>query len=146
MSDLTLEPLPKVRHRDIVRLGLRCDCPNCGQAKLFRSLLQIHHRCPSCGMTLERGDGYFLGPLCINYGIVVFGFVAPLLLAGVAGWIPIKMALALGLIGALLIPIALYRFCWSLWLMIYYFCLPDELHANRPEDSDDLLFEEEQRY
>ena len=97
-------------------------------------------------MTLERGDGYYLGPLCINYGIVVFGFVAPLLLAGVAGWIPIKLALALGLIGALLIPIALYRFCWSLWLMIYYFCLPDELHANRPEDSDDLLFEEEQRY
>lgn len=146
MSDLTLQPLPKVRHRDIVRRGLRCECPNCGQAKLFRSLLRIHHRCPFCGMTLERGDGYFLGPLCINYGIVVFGFVAPLLLAGVAEWIPIKLALALGLIGALLIPIALYRFCWSLWLMIYYFCLPDELHANRPEDSDDLLFEEEQRY
>ena len=145
MSDPTLKPLPKVRHRDIVRRGLRCECPNCGQAKLFRSLLRIHHRCPSCGMTLERGDGYFLGPLCINYGIVVFGFVAPLLLAGVAGWIPLKLALAVGLIGALLIPILLYRFCWSLWLMIYYFCLPDELHANRPEDSDDLLFEEEQR-
>ncbi|MBC8190558.1 MAG: DUF983 domain-containing protein [Puniceicoccaceae bacterium] len=145
MSDLTLEPLPKVRHRDIVRRGLRGECPNCGQAKLFRSLLRIHHRCRSCGMTLERGDGYFLGPLCINYGIVVFGFVAPVLLSGVAEWIPIKLALALGLIGALLIPIALYRFCWSLWLMIYYFCLPDELHANRPEDSDDLLFEEEQR-
>jgi hypothetical protein len=29
--------------------------------------------------------------------------------------------------------------------MIYYLCLPDELHANRPEDSDDLMFEEEQR-
>ena len=29
--------------------------------------------------------------------------------------------------------------------MVYYLCLPDELHANRPEDSDDLMFEEEQR-
>lgn len=145
MNDPTLEPLPKVRRRDIVRRGLRCECPNCGQAKLFRSLLRIHHRCPACGMTLERGDGYFLGPLCINYGIVALVFVAPLLLVGVAGWVPLKLALAVAIVGALLLPVLLYRFCWSLWLMAYYFCLPDELHANRPEDSDDLLFEEDQR-
>ena len=96
-------------------------------------------------MTLERGDGYFLGPLCINYGIVALGYVAPILFIGVAGWIPLKIALVIALTGALLLPILLYRFCWSLWLMTYYFCLPDELHANRPDDSDDLLFEEEQR-
>lgn len=96
-------------------------------------------------MTLERGDGYYLGPLCINYGTVVFGYVAPILLAGAAGWIPFKLALAIALSGALLLPILMYRFCWSVWLMIYYICLPGELHANRPEDSDDLLFEEEQR-
>jgi hypothetical protein len=96
-------------------------------------------------MTLERGDGYFLGPLCINYGLVFFGYVAPLLLLGVAGWIPFKLALAVALGGALILPLLMYRFCWSLWLMIYYICLPDELHANRPEDSDDLSFEEERR-
>jgi len=145
MTDPPLMPLPQVRHRDILRRGLRCECPNCGQAKLFHSLLKIHHRCPFCGMTLERGDGYFLGPLCINYGLVVFGYVAPLLLLGVAGWIPFKLALAVALGGALILPLLMYRFCWSLWLMIYYMCLPDELHANRPEDSDDLSFEEERR-
>jgi len=96
-------------------------------------------------MTLERGDGYYLGPLCINYGIVVFGYVAPLLLTGFSDWVSLKLALALALSGALLLPLLLYRISWSLWLMIYYFCLPDELHANRPEDSDDLQFEEEQR-
>jgi hypothetical protein len=96
-------------------------------------------------MTLERGDGFYLGPLCINYGIVVFGYVSPLLLAGFSEWIPLNLALAVALIGALGLPIFLYRICWSLWLMIYYFCLPGELHANRPEDSDDLQFEEEQR-
>jgi hypothetical protein len=96
-------------------------------------------------MTLERGDGYYLGPLCINYGIVAIGYVAPLLLAGYAGWIPLKWALAGGLAGALLLPLLLYRTCWHLWLMTYYLCLPGELHANRPEDSDDLLFEEEPR-
>jgi len=145
MNEPTLRPLPKVRHRDIVRRGLRCECPNCGQSKLFQSLLKIQHRCPYCGMTLERGDGYFLGPLCINYGLVVFGYIAPLLMLGVAGLISLKLALAVALVGALLFPLFLYRICWSLWLMIYYLCLPGELHANRSEDSDDLLFEEEQR-
>lgn len=96
-------------------------------------------------MTLERGDGYFLGPLCINYACVALGFVAPILLLGVAGWMALTTALALALAGALLLPILFYRASWSLWLTIYYLCLPDELHANRPESSDDLLFEEEPR-
>jgi uncharacterized protein (DUF983 family) len=145
MIEPSIEPQPRTNRRDIVRRGLRCLCPNCGQAKLFQNLLKIHHRCPHCGMTLERGDGYYLGPLCINYGFVVFVYVAPILLLGVAGWIALNLALSIALLGALLLPIIFYRLSWSLWLMIYYVCLPDELHANRPEDSDDLLFEEEQR-
>lgn len=96
-------------------------------------------------MTLERGDGYYLGPLCINYGFVAFGFVAPVLLLGVAGWLAIQVALTLALLGGVLLPVLLYRTSWSLWLMLYYFFLPDELHANRPDTSDDLLFEEEAR-
>lgn len=96
-------------------------------------------------MTLERGDGYYLGPLCINYGFVAIGFVTPLLIVGFLDIIPMETALAIALIGALLLPIALYRTTWSLWLMLYYICLPDELHANHPENSDDLSFEEEKR-
>jgi uncharacterized protein (DUF983 family) len=140
-----LKPQPKVKTADLIRRGLSCRCPNCGEAKLFRSFIKIHRNCPSCGMTLERGDGYYLGPLCINYGIVVFAYLTPILLAGFVGWIPLKIACVFGLSGALILPLFLYRICWSFWLMAYYICLPDELHANRPEDSDDLLFEEEQR-
>ncbi|MGB0416112.1 MAG: DUF983 domain-containing protein [Coraliomargarita sp.] len=140
-----LEPLPKASHREIIARGLSCSCPNCGQAKLFRSLVRIHHSCPKCGMRLERGDGYFLGPLCINYGTIALFYVLPLLLFGVLGWLPIELSLALSLAGALLLPIALYRYSWSWWLMIYYSCLPEELHANRPSECDDLSFEEEKR-
>ena len=140
-----LEPLPQVTRGDLLRRGLRCQCPNCGQAKLFRSALRIHPRCPACGMTLERGDGYFLGPLCINYGLVAIGFVAPVLLTGFMGWIDFQLALGISLAAALLLPLLLYRMSWSCWLMVYYTCLPDELHANRPEDCDDLSFEEEKR-
>ncbi|MGB0413517.1 MAG: DUF983 domain-containing protein [Coraliomargarita sp.] len=143
MNDL--EPQPRVTTSELIRRGLSGRCPNCGESKLFRSFLKIHHRCPNCGMTLERGDGYYLGPLCINYGLVAICIVAPTLLAGFAGWLSIKLALALGLSGAVLLPILLYRSTWSWWLMIYYICLPSELHANRPEDCDDLSFEEEKR-
>ena len=97
-------------------------------------------------MTLERGDGFFLGPLCLNYGIVAFGIVTPILLCGLSlQALPFKVALAVAIIGTLLLPLALYRTTWSLWLMIYYICLPGELHANHPEDSDDLSFDEEKR-
>ena len=145
MTDPALQPLPRVTRRQILLRGTRGLCPNCGRAKLFRSGLRIHHRCPHCGMTLERGDGYYLGPLCINYGFVAIGVVAPVLLLGVLGWISLQIALVLALVGGLLLPVLFYRTSWSLWLMLYYFCLPEELHANRPESSDDLLFEEEAR-
>jgi len=141
-----LEPLPKVGTRQLIQRGLRQQCPNCGQSELFRSPLRIHPRCPACGMPLERGDGYYLGPLCINYGMVAIGFVAPVLLTGLmADFLAFKVALIIALIGAFTLPLALYRTTWSLWLMTYYICLPDELHANHPEDSDDLSFEEEKR-
>ena len=91
------------------------------------------------------GDGYYLGPLCINYGAAVFCFVLPMLLLGFFGCIPIKAALVIAFTGALILPLLLYRFSWSCWLTIYYLCLPGELHANRPEDCDDLSFEEDKR-
>ena len=142
---MQLEPLPPVTTRQIIMRGLHGTCPNCGKAKLFRSTIKINYRCPNCAMILERGDGFYLGPLCINYGLVVFGFVAPLLFAGFLQWMPFAVSLVISLLGALILPVLFYRHCWSLWLMIYYICLPHELHANHPEDSDDLSFEEEKR-
>ena len=96
-------------------------------------------------MRIRRGDGYYLGPLCINYGITAFFFLMPVLLLGFSDLIDIKLALAITFIGAFVLPIALYRFSWNCWLMIYYLCLPGELHANREESCDDLSFEEDRR-
>lgn len=96
-------------------------------------------------MTLERGNGYYLGPLCLNYGFVAFCIVAPLMIAGFAGILPLALALTLAFICAFGLPVFLYQYSWRIWLSIYYVCLPGELHANRPPDSDDLLFEEDPR-
>ena len=145
MQDLQLQPTPRVTRRQLLIRGLRCQCPNCGQAKLFKTRLRIHRFCPKCGMRLERSDGYYLAPLCINYGITVFTFVLPTLLLGFFGYIAIKLALLFAFTAALLLPVLLYRFSWSCWLTIYYICLPDELHANQTADCDDLSFEEDRR-
>ena len=145
MIDPSLQLLPKVSSRQLIRRGLKGHCPNCGNARLFRSVLRIEHDCPSCGMRLQRGDGYYLGALCLNYGITVFFFLIPVLLIGFSDWIDIKLAIAISVFGAFTLPVILYRFSWSCWLMIYYLCLPGELHANRDESCDDLSFEEEKR-
>ena len=145
MEDLQLQQMPNVTRRQLFIRGLYSQCPNCGQAKLFKTPLRIHRYCPKCSMQIERCDGYYLGPLSINYSITVFTFVLPSLLLGFFGYITIKLALVIAFTGALLLPVLLYRFSWSCWLMIYYSCLTQELHANQTEDCDDLCFEEERR-
>ena len=145
MTDPKLRPLPRVTPRQLVKRGIRCQCPNCGKAKLSTSLLKIEHHCPECGMLIKRGDGYYLGPLCLNYGLASFTVVIPILILGFLNWIPLKVALVTALLCTVFLPVLLYRFSWSCWLTIYYICLPEELYANRSEDCDDLSFEEERR-
>lgn len=145
MADPRLKAFPKVTPSQVLQRGLKCQCPNCGKAKLSKSILKIEQNCPECGMLIKRSDGFYLGPLCLNYGFVSFAFIMPILILGFSDWISLRVAIALVLSCAVALPISLYRFSWSCWLTIYYLCLPEELHANRPDDCDDLSFEEERR-
>ena len=81
-------------------------------------------------MTLEQGEGFFLGSMSINYGVTVMGFLLPVLILAGLGWIPVNLAIGLGLIGALFFPALFYRSsrCW--WLMLYFMALPHELPIN----------------
>mgnify|MGYP006267574455 FL=1 len=88
-------------------------------------------------MALQRGSGWWLGPLVINYGLVTFGLVLPLLAAGFVGWLPLKAAVWLAAGSGMLVPFFLYRWSWGLWMMAYYFVLPHELPANN--ENFDLL-------
>jgi hypothetical protein len=96
-------------------------------------------------MTLERGDGYYLGPLCINYGFVVFGYVAAIFVVGrrwnYSFWSSVGARPKRGdhttdnSLSPMLEPLAN-----DLLL------LPARrVTRQSTEDSDDLMFEEEQR-
>jgi len=119
----------KIPRSKVLQRGLLCRCPNCGHTDIF-SGLRLLASCPVCYMSLQRGSGWWLGPLVINYGMVSFGIVLPLLAAGLGGLFSLKLAIYLALGAALIIAFFLYRLSWSLWLMCYYLVLPDELPGN----------------
>jgi len=100
---------------------------------------KVNEKCPSCGLTIEKGDGAFLGPFVISYAVTAFGVIIPIILMHVKGWVGATPTLVLCFVAALGVPVAFYRLSWGWWLMLYYFFLPDNLPANRegrPEDDE----------
>lgn len=91
-------------------------------------------------MVLRRHDGFFLGSLCLNYGMVTF-FALPLpAILWKTGAIPGGVALGMILGATLILPPLLYRLSWKFWIAGYYGILPEQLPANareHPESIDD---------
>ena len=67
------------------RAGLKCVCPNCGQAPLFHNVLEVHEVCPGCAFDLsaaDPGDGaqvfviLILGFVCALFGFILYGAFA----------------------------------------------------------------------
>jgi uncharacterized protein (DUF983 family) len=117
---------------EVIRNGIMGRCPNCGRRSLFQEgrFFKVNGACPVCGLRIENGDGAFLGPLVVNYGVTVFGIIIPVILLYAAGRLGANLTLAIALPAALVVPLLLYRISWGWWLMLYYLFLPDNLPAN----------------
>ncbi|MFZ9838534.1 MAG: DUF983 domain-containing protein [Opitutaceae bacterium] len=126
--------MPPVTRLQIVTRGLTNCCPNCGARTLFRpdARFRLNPACPACGFAFERGndEGFFLGSMSLNYGVTLVGFLLPVALLAYHGVMPIRGAAIVAGVGALGVPILLYRPSRSWWLMNYYFFLPQHLPAN----------------
>jgi uncharacterized protein (DUF983 family) len=102
-------------------------------------MFKVNPVCPNCGLKIEKGDGAFLGPFVINYGITAFGIVIPIILLYAFHRLGATATLALALVATLAAPLLLYRLSWGWWLALYYFFLPDNLPGNlqgRQEDDE----------
>ncbi|HTQ32384.1 MAG TPA: DUF983 domain-containing protein [Opitutaceae bacterium] len=123
----------------IIARGLANHCPNCGAPTLFEpgAILKVNEQCSNCGLKFDRGDGFFLGPFVVNYGVTAFGFIVPVVLCYFFGKLGGAATLALAGTGAVLIPALLYRCSWSWWLMVYFYFLPQKLPNNRDELHED---------
>jgi uncharacterized protein (DUF983 family) len=130
-----------VTRAQVIARGLACRCPNCGQRTLFQvgRLFKVNEACPSCGLRIEKGDGAFLGPFVLNYGVTAFGVIIPVIVLYVLGKLGAVATLSFCFVASLAVPLLLYRLSWGWWLMLYYFFLPDNLPANlegRTEDDE----------
>ena len=130
------EPTPPLRvtRPQIVARGLTNRCPNCGGRTLFQpgAWFTVNPECPDCGLKIERDDeGFFIGAMSLNYGATLVFFLTPVALLAYNGVIGSTAAIVLGAIGALGVPVLLYRSSRSWWLMNYYIFLPRQLPANR---------------
>jgi uncharacterized protein (DUF983 family) len=130
--------MPVTRSQIIAR-GVANRCPNCGSHTLFKAgaRFNINERCGHCGLKFDRGDGFFLGPFVVNYGMTAFGFVLPVLFLYIFGMLSPVAAIVTAAIGAIVLPILLYRLSWSWWLMLYFYFLPQKLPGNRDELHED---------
>jgi len=123
----------KVTRGQIVSRGLTCRCPNCGGRTLFQEgkRFRVNPSCSQCGLVIERDEGGYLGSLSLNYGVTIMLYLLPILLLHVFDVISgIAATLAAG-VGAVVVPILLYRPSRSWWLMNYYYFLPHHLPANQ---------------
>ncbi|MBS0630310.1 MAG: DUF983 domain-containing protein [Verrucomicrobia bacterium] len=124
----------KVTRVQILARGLTNRCPNCGEHTLFQpgSLFKVNKECPHCGFGIERGndEGFFLGSMSLNYGVTCVFFLLPVALLWYFKVLGDTPAAILAAIGALLVPVLLYRSTRSWFLMNYYLVLPHHLPAN----------------
>ncbi len=128
-----------VTRGQIAARGLSHRCPNCGSRSLFvpGAPFRMAPACRECGLKFERDEGSFLGAVSLNYGVTVCGFLVPVLLAYLAGWIGGVTAGVLAGAGAILFPVLFYRSSRSWWLMNYYLVVPQHLPANQRALADD---------
>lgn len=121
-----------------LRRGMRGHCPRCNHHGLFKSFYRLHSECPCCGLPLDQEDGWSLGAIPLNYSLTCLGWILPVGILFVLGWIGLQTAAILGGFGAVVIPFVTYRYSKSVWVGIYYAVLPQEMREHHPDESGDI--------
>lgn len=126
-----------IQTSDRFRILFRCQrnrCPRCGEGRLMTGLFKLVEACPNCHFKLDRGEGFFLGALPINYFVIVVYWMLPIMALWIfAKVLSYQVALTLIGIGMVVGPIFLYTYSKLLWLGTYYFWLAHELEEKPSE-------------
>jgi uncharacterized protein (DUF983 family) len=126
---------PAVTRLDILVRGLLHRCPNCGGDGVFRGLFKTNVRCDRCNFLVEREDGFFLGAMALNFAAAAFPLVIVFVLVFMER-ISAPPAMAIVIVWGLIVPVLFYRTSRSLWLMLVYLCIPNQLPANQQSGQE----------
>jgi uncharacterized protein (DUF983 family) len=101
-------------------------CLLCGSRGIFRRWLHLVDRCPGCGHSFGREEGYWVGALIVNTGATQLLFFAVFLGGLWATWpdVPWNALLAASLAAILAFPVAFYPWAKTLWLWLDYLLHP----------------------
>ncbi len=109
--------------RFLVTMGraVRRHCPYCGGPDAFDGYFSLRDRCPTCNVTFEREEGYFLGGYALN--LIVAEFVG----LGLAIFLLFKTDLrhldliwqeAIAVALAVAFPLILFPFSRTVWVAL----------------------------
>jgi uncharacterized protein (DUF983 family) len=121
--------------------AVRLCCPVCGQGRLFRNWFTMHPQCNQCGFHFERGPGYWLGSIYVNYGLTA--------LVVTAGYLGLFFSEAIGQTAllwlsagfCLLFPLCFFRYARAVWIAVdLYFDPPraEEMSSGTSAISDEV--------
>jgi uncharacterized protein (DUF983 family) len=96
--------------------ALRLRCPVCGQGKLFRGWFRMYAQCEQCGFGFERGPGYWLGSIYVNYGLTAVLVTAAYFALFFTDAIPQQWVLWLLTAFCFLFPLWFFRYARSIWV------------------------------
>ena len=115
------------------RRGLTGRCPRCGAGGIAAGFFDLADRCPSCGWTFEREEGFWVGAMVVLFAAIEALFAAFLLVGILATWpdVPWTVLLIAGLVLNGTVPFLLYRWSKTTWMGLHSAFVPAEL-----EDDD----------
>jgi len=94
-------------------------CPWCGSRRTFvRGWFKRYDRCRTCGIAWHREEGFELGTVTVNT-IVTFGALATAMAVGfvvTAPDIPVLPFVLSLFVVALVVPVLIYPFTYTMWL------------------------------
>lgn len=101
-----------------LRRGLMGRCPECGSGGIFSSLSELVTRCPTCGTTFEREEGYWLGAMVVSMAAVLGSFLAIFVGTMLVTWpdVPWTPILVVTVIVNGLIPLVGYGWAKTTWM------------------------------
>lgn len=107
-------------------------CPRCASRRTFlRGWFGRHDRCRTCGIRWRREEGTELGALALNT-VLTFGALAVAMAVGFIATSPdiavVPMVVGLGAV-AIVMPIAIYPFTYTIWLAV-------DLRVHPPEPAE----------
>ena len=112
----------KADTRTLLRRGMAKRCPRCSGGGIYRGWFQMVERCPTCGYLFEREPGFFVGAYLINLAVAE-GFLFVLLMVFIV-WknthpeTGVVVPIAVGLVGAVGLPIGFYPYSRTIWSAI----------------------------